>query len=31
VTGDLFVDDYQTDADSANELGDIPYRYKVGR
>jgi hypothetical protein len=31
VSGDLFVDDYQTDADSANELGDIPYRYKVGR
>jgi len=31
VSGDLFVDDYQFNADSANELGDIPYRYKVGR
>jgi hypothetical protein len=31
VSGDLFVDDYQTEADSANELGDIPYRYTVGR
>jgi hypothetical protein len=31
VSGDLFVDDYQFNSDSANELGDIPYRYKVGR
>ena len=31
VSGDLFVDDYQFNSDSANELGDVPYRYKVGR
>jgi hypothetical protein len=31
VSGDLFVDDYQYNTDSANELGDIPYRYRVGR
>ena len=30
VSGDLFVDDYQSAADSANELGDIPYLYRVG-
>jgi len=30
VSGDLFVDDYQFNGDSANELGDVPYRYKVG-
>jgi len=29
VTGDLFVDDYQGGGD-ANEIGDIPYQYKVG-
>jgi Subtilase family/Peptidase inhibitor I9 len=31
VSGDLFVDDYQFNSDSANEFGDVPYRYKVGR
>jgi hypothetical protein len=31
VTGDLFVDDYQFNTAQANELGDIPYRYRVGR
>jgi hypothetical protein len=30
VSGDLFVDDYQGGG-AANELADIPYRYKVGR
>ena len=31
VSGDLFVDDYQFNTAQANELGDIPYRYRVGR
>jgi hypothetical protein len=30
VSGDLFVDDYQGGG-AANELADIPYRYKVGK
>jgi hypothetical protein len=30
VAGDLFVDDY-TGNGAANELGDIPYRYRVSR
>jgi hypothetical protein len=30
VSGDLFVDDYQGGG-AANELGDIPYQYKVGK
>jgi hypothetical protein len=30
VSGDLFVDDY-TGNGAANELGDIPYRYRVSR
>jgi hypothetical protein len=30
VSGDLFVDDYEGGG-GANELGDIPYRYKVGK
>jgi hypothetical protein len=29
VSGDLFVDDNQTGSESANELGTIPYRYRV--
>ena len=31
VSGDLFVDDYQFNTAQSNELGDIPYRYRVGR
>jgi hypothetical protein len=31
VSGDLFVDDYQFNTAQTNELGDIPYQYKVGR
>jgi Subtilase family/Peptidase inhibitor I9 len=31
VSGDVFVDDYQFSTGQTNELGDIPYRYKVGR
>jgi hypothetical protein len=30
VSGDLFVDDWVADALYANELGAIPYRYRVG-
>jgi hypothetical protein len=30
VSGDLFVDDYQGGG-AANEIGDIPYQYKVGK
>ena len=30
-SGDLFVDDYQFNTAQSNELGDIPYRYRVGR
>jgi Subtilase family/Peptidase inhibitor I9 len=31
VSGDLFVDDYQFNTAQSNELGDVPYRYRVGR
>ena len=30
ISGDLFVDDYQGGG-AANEIGDIPYQYKVGK
>lgn len=31
VSGDLFVDDNQTGSQSANELGAIPYSYRISR